>query len=65
MDMTIDEAALIIGAKELENFQLRKELAQTRRVLEEVTRRGTENRDDKVESSDGGDDPTTDDGEDN
>lgn len=35
--ITMDEVCAIIGAKELEMYQLRKELARTRAVLEQVT----------------------------
>ncbi len=36
--LSIEELASIIGFKEIELYQTRKELAQTRAVLEQVTR---------------------------
>ncbi len=36
--LSIEELASIIGFKEMELYQTRKELAQTRAVLEQVTR---------------------------
>lgn len=38
MEITLDEVVMIVGGKELELFQVRKELAKTRQVLEQVTR---------------------------
>jgi hypothetical protein len=53
--ISVDEVAAIIGHKELELYQARKELAETRRVLADVT--AGDRNGDETEANDGAESP--------